>query len=73
MPVEVDQLAVQHAGDLVDAIGHQEGPVENRDLGLALGQILAIHIDGAGHGRFLCSYSGNWRTAPLAALVVSMA
>ena len=30
----VDQLAVQHGGHFVDAVGKQEAAVEDRDLGL---------------------------------------
>ena len=30
----VDQLAVEHGGDFVDAVGKQEAAVEDRDLGL---------------------------------------
>ena len=30
----VDQLAVEHGGDLIDAVGKQEAAVEDRDLRL---------------------------------------
>jgi hypothetical protein len=30
----VDQLAIEHGGDLVDPVGKQEAAVEDRDLGL---------------------------------------
>ena len=51
MAGKVDQLAIQHRGHLVDPIGHQEATVKDRDLGLMLGQIIAIQVNGAGHGQ----------------------
>ena len=47
MTVKVDQLAVQHAGHLIDAIGHQESPVKDRHFGLIFRQIFSIDIDCA--------------------------
>jgi hypothetical protein len=38
MAREIDELAAQHARHLVDAVGEQEAPVEDADLGLFLGQ-----------------------------------
>ena len=50
MPVEIDQLATQHARHLVDPVGHQEPAVEDRHGRLGLGQIVSVHVNSA-HGR----------------------
>ena len=40
----VDQLAVQHGGDFVDAVGEQEAAVEDRDLGLGQGHERTVDV-----------------------------
>lgn len=46
---KVDQTAAHHGRDLIDGIGEQEAPIEDRDPGLGLGQPLVIHVNGSGH------------------------
>jgi len=50
VPVEVDELAAEDAGDLIDAVGEQKTAVEDRDAGLGFGQICAVDVYDAGNG-----------------------
>ena len=45
----VDQLTVQHRGNLVDPVGEEKAPVEDRDLGLLLRQVGPIDVDDPAH------------------------
>src|SRR6056297_1371674 len=49
VPVEIDELALQHRGHLVDPVGEQEPPVEDRDLRLRLVDVVAVHVDRPAH------------------------
>ena len=49
----VDELAVDHGAHFVDPVGEQEAAVEYRDFPFGFREILAIHEDGADHGRRL--------------------
>jgi hypothetical protein len=47
----VDQLAVQHGGDLIDAVGKQEAAIENRDLRLRERDERAVDVCDLFQGR----------------------
>ena len=49
--LEIDEPPAQNRRNLVDPIAEKKGAVEDRDLGLFLRHIGAVHIDGAGHER----------------------
>ena len=51
MTFEINQLAIKHAGHLVDAIRKKEPAIKDRDLGLFFGYVVSVHIDDAAHGR----------------------
>ena len=59
--LKVDQLAIEDAGHLVDSVGHEESAIEDRDLGLGRGHVLAVQVDGAA-GRGLGGHGsrGSW-------------
>ena len=64
MAGKVDELAAQHACHLINAIGHKEAAVEDADLGVFLGQIGSVHIDGAAHSIYPHRLgSGGWMPA----------
>ena len=45
MRVVVDELAVEHRADLVDAVGEQEAAIEHGDLRLGARDVVAIDVD----------------------------
>src|SRR6266498_2757919 len=51
MPPLVDQPAVPHLADLVDAVGELVAAILDVDRSLAVGNIAAVHIGNARHGR----------------------
>jgi hypothetical protein len=53
MAVIIEQLAVQNAGDLVNRIGKDIAAIEDRDLGLFLGQPFSVEIDDTAHRALL--------------------
>ena len=56
---EVDEPAVDDAGDLVDGVGHEEAAVEHRDAGLAFEEVVAVDIDRAAHAHPQSPASGG--------------
>src|SRR5690606_31754378 len=63
MAVEVQELAAEDGGHLIDAIGHEKAPVEDRDGGFGFGKILPVHIDGAAHAYPQSAAVGGWMPA----------
>ena len=49
MAGKVDQLAAEDRGDLIDPVRHQKPPVKDRHHRFGFGQVLAVHMDDAGH------------------------
>ena len=49
----LDELAAQDARHLIDAVCKKEATVKNRYGCFVLGQVAAVHIDGAGHALVL--------------------
>ena len=45
----VHQLAVHHAGHLVNAVGEEQAAVENRDLGVVFRTVPPVEVDRACH------------------------
>jgi hypothetical protein len=49
--LEIDEPPAENRRDLLDPVAEEKGAVEDRDLGLFLRHIRAVHIDGARHER----------------------